>query len=136
MTTDNEATEAIYQRFLDNFTGVVAGNIDFDNEKFEPAGSGAWVRLTVRGRSRVQDTLGKTGNRRFRSAKSVFVQVYTDIDTGVQQADILGAEARDVFEGVSFSGLDFGNAFKEEKGPDGKWYEVLVEAEFEYDEIK
>ena len=136
MTTLSEAKEAVYQRFVDNYTGVTLDRITFDNEDFNEPDTGDWVRLVVRSTSRIQDTLGKAGNRRFRSTASVFVQVYTATNTGVKQSDTLAVEAADIFEGVSFSGLDFQSAVIRETGPDGKWYQSVVEAEFSYDEIK
>lgn len=136
MTTLNEAKEAVYARFAANFTGMTADRIAFDNEEFNEPGTGDWVRLSVRSTGRLQDTLGKSGNRRFRSTASVFVQVYTEANTGVKQSDTLAKEAADIFEGVSFGGLDFTAAVIRETGPDGKWYQTLVEAEFDYDEIK
>ena len=136
MTTLNEAKEAIYLRFTTNFTGVASNLIAFDNEEFEEPDTGNWVRLVVRSSARLQDTLGQAGNRRFRATASVFVQVYTEANTGVQQSDTLAKEAADIFDAVSFSGLDFQSAVIRETGPDGKWYQSVVEAEFDYDEIK
>jgi hypothetical protein len=136
MTTVNEAKEAVYSRFVANYTGVASNLITFDNEEFEEPDSDDWIRLTVRGIGRSQSSLGKTGNRRFRSTASVFVQIYVLVNTGIQQADLLAKEAADVFEGTSFSGLDFREASINEIGPDGKWYQTLVEAPFDYDEIK
>ena len=136
MTTLSEAKEAVYQRFVDNYTGVTLDRIDFDNEDFKEPDTGDWVRLVVRSAARFQDTLGKSGNRKFRSMASVFVQVYTEANTGVKQSDTLATEAADIFEGVSFSGLDFRSAVVRETGPDGKWYQSVVEVEFDYEEIK
>lgn len=136
MTTLNEAKEAVYLRFTDNFTGVTADRIALDNEEFNAPSAGTWVRLTVRSIARAQDTLGKVGNRRFRSTATVFVQVYTETNTGIQQSDALAKEAADIFEGVSFSGLDFRSATSRETGPDGRWYQAVVEAEFDFDEIR
>ena len=136
MTTLSAAKEAVYQRFVDNYTGVTLDRIVFDNEDFDEPDTGDWVRLVVRNIGRAQDTLGKAGNRRFRSGAIVFVQVYTEANTGVQQSDTLAKEAANIFEGVSFSGLDFRSALVRETGPDGKWYQSVVEAPFEYDEIR
>ena len=136
MTIPSQAKEAIYLRFVDNFTGVIIGRIVFDNEDFKEPSTSDWVRLTVRSTARTQDTLGKTGNRRFRSRASVFVQVYTEANTGVKQSDTLAKEAADIFEGVSFSGLDFQSAVVRETGPDGKWYQSVVEIQFDYDEVR
>lgn len=137
MTTSNEAKEAVYARFVANYTGVdVDTNLALDNEEFDEPEAAPWVRLTVRGLGRAQNTLGRSGNRRFRSRGLVFVQVYVPANTGVQQSDSLAKEAADLFEGVSFSGLDFRAADIQETGPDGKWFQTVVEAEFDYDEIK
>ncbi len=136
MTTLAQAKEAVYARFVANYTGVTVDRITFDNEEFNEPGTGNWVRLTVRSGPRLQDTLGKTGNRRYRSSARVLVQVYTPANTGVQQGDTLATEARDVFEGVSFSGLDFTNGQIRESGPDGRWYQHIADIEFDFDEIK
>ncbi|MEE8608998.1 MAG: hypothetical protein V3S55_15445 [Nitrospiraceae bacterium] len=136
MTTLNQAREAVYSRFIAQFTGT--SNIVFDNEAppFDTNVVTEWVRLAVRNIERAQDTIGVVGNRRYRSGALVFVQVYTRSDTGVQQSDTLTIEVVDIFEGVSFSGLDFNEAISKEIGPDGKWYQAVVEAQFDYDEIK
>lgn len=136
MTTITAAREAVYQRFVDNFTGVIASRITFDNESYDPDGTDPWVRLAVRTSNRLQSTLGGTGNRRFRSTASVLVQVFAEVDTGVKSLDELAKEAADIFEGRSFSGLDFQAVTIRETGPDGRWAQYLVEAEFDYDEIK
>ena len=136
MTTLNEATEAIYDRFLTNFTGLSTDRINLDNEDFREPSSGAWVRLTVRGGPRTQETLGRKTNRRFRTAATVAVQVYVEADTGVKLSQDLAKEAADIFEGESFSGLDFFTVDTRRTGPTGRWYQTLVEAEFDFDEIK
>lgn len=136
MTTANQAKEAVYQRFLDLFTGLADDKIAFDNDEFEEPNSEPWARLVVRMDTRLQETLGRVTNRRFRTTGTVFVQVYTVVNTGVKQGDTLAKEAADIFEAVSFSGLDFREANVRETGPDGKWYQHLVTAQFDYDEIK
>lgn len=136
MTTLNEAKEAIYQKFKDEFTGVVWGRVGLDNEEFNTPDSGDWVRLVVRSLSRKQNTLGKVGNRKFRAKALVLVQVFTEANTGVKQSDTLATEAANIFDGKSFSGLDFWSALVREVGPDKKWYQTMVEVEFDYDEIK
>lgn len=136
MTQLNEAKEAVYVRFVTMFTGVTSDRMAFDNEEFNQPETGDWVRLVVRSTARTQETLGQVGNRRFRATASVFVQVYTQVDTGVKQSDVLAKAAADVFDAVSFSGLDFQSAIVRETGPSGRWYQSVVEAEFDYDEIK
>lgn len=137
MTTLNQAKEAVYQRFVDNFTGVSADRITFDNEEFEAPSTGNWVRLVVRSQVRTQDTLGKKTNRKFREAANVIIQIFTRVNTGVSASDALVKEARDIYEGESFSGLDFQSVSTREAGPqEGTWYLAIVEAPFDYEEIK
>lgn len=135
MTTINEAREAIYARWVAN-TSIAAANYSFDNEKYDPPDSGQWARLSVRNTGSAQSTLGPTNGRRFRRTASVFVQLYDEVDQGLRQLDILARETRGIFEGVSFSGLRFTNVVIRETGADGKWFQVVVEAFFDYEETK
>ena len=132
MTTLGEAKESVYSRFVTEWAATTP--FVFDNE--EGSTDDPWVRVTVRSLSRGQETMGRTGNRRFRSAALVFVQVYTRTNVGVQQGDALATQARDIFEAVSFDGLDFNDGVVRESGPDGKWYQHVAEIAFDYDEIK
>lgn len=134
MTTLSEAKESVYSRFVTEWGATTP--FVFDNEELDGPTDDPWVRVTVRSISRGQDTLGRTGNRRFRSAALVFVQVYTRTNTGVKQGDDLAVQARDIFEAVSFSGLDFNDGVVRESGPQGKWYQHVAEIAFDYDETK
>ena len=134
MTTLNQAREAIYSRFVTEWAAATV--LTFENEEFDEPTDDPWARLTVRHTSRTQKTLGKVGNRKFRSAAIVLVQVYTRTNTGVQQGDTLAVQAKDIFEAVSFSGLDFNDGVVRETGPDGKWYQHLAEIAFDYEDIK
>lgn len=135
MTTVNQAREAIYQRFADN-TSLAAANYTFENEKYDPPDTGQWARLTVRNTGSAQSTLGPTNGRRFRRVGSVFVQLYDEVDQGLLTLDSLARATRGIFEGVSFSGLRFTDGVIRETGPDGKWYQVVVEVLFDYEETK
>lgn len=135
MTTINQAREAIYLRWENN-TSLAASRYTFDNEKFDPPDAGQWARVSMRNTGSAQSTLGPTNGRRFRRTASVFVQLYDEVDQGLQQLDVLTRETRGIFEGVSFSGLRFTDVDTRETGPDGKWYQVVVEAFFDYEETK
>lgn len=134
MTTLDEAEEAVHARFVAQWAATTL--FVFANEQFDDQGDAPWVRLTISNLPRNQETLGKPGNRKFRSQAIVFVQVYTLVNTGVKQGNSLAKQAADIFEGVSFSGLDFNAATVRKTGPTGKWYQHLAEAPFDYDEIK
>ena len=124
----------MYSRFVAQWGTTT--RIAFDNEEFEEPRDTPWVRLTVRHTARGQETMGRPGNRKFRASATVLVQVYTRTNVGVKQGDALAVQAMDVFEGVSFSGLDFNDGFVRETGPSGKWYQHVAEIEFDYEEIK
>lgn len=134
MTTLDEATELVYQKFEDEW-GITTV-FTFENEQFDEPDEDPWARVSVRQTIHGQSTLGKVGNRRYLSVASVFVQVYTRVNTGVQQGGVLAKQAADIYEGTSFSGLRFTNASTRPSGPDGKWYQHLMEAEFDYEETK
>lgn len=134
MTTLNEARAAVYTRW--NAQWGTTTPFQFDNEAFTAPDKDPWARVTVRHTTSVQDTLGRPTNRRFRRSAVAFIQLYALVDTGLAALDGLAQTARAIFEGVSFSGLDFNNVVVRETGPDGKWYQVTVEGFFDYDETK
>jgi len=137
MTTLSEARESVYQRFIDNFTGLSSDRITFANEEFEAGPSDSWIRLVVKTLTRAQSSLGRVTNRRYRTTASVMIQVFVPANSGVAAADTLAYEAASIFEGVSFDGLDFDQAaIVNEIGVDGYWFMTLVESIFSYDEIK
>lgn len=133
MPTINAAREAVYDRWNTQWGATTP--FTFDNEKFSTPDV-PWARLTVRNTQSAQHTLGAVGNRRFRRLASVFVQLYDIVDNGLATLDGLAQTARGIFEGVSFSGLAFNNVVVRESGADGKWFQVVVEAFFDYEETK
>lgn len=143
MTTINEAREAIYDKFLDAWTvsspepGFVTP-YTFDSEQFDPPDDEPWVRVTVRHTGSTQETLGPAGSRKFMRTGICFVQVFTRSDKGVKQADELARRAALAFEGERIVGttVRFLDVVTRETGPEGKWFGVVVQANFEYDETR
>lgn len=135
MTTLNDAREAVYGRFLANFTEVSSDAIAFDNEELEQP-SDEWVRLTIRTVNRQQDTLGAEGNRSFKSDASAFVQCFVRSNTGTQRADVIARDAAEALEGASFSGVSTLAAIPREQGVTGMWFMMLVEVPFSFYETK
>lgn len=134
MTTLVEARESVYSRFssLWTFTPFIFENVDTDLD----TGEVDWARLSVNELGGGQETLGPTGNRKYRRVFSAFVQIYTQTNKGMKRAAQLGEEVRTIFEGVSFSELDFNNVLVTDLGPDDKWQQTLAEADGRYTEIK
>lgn len=134
--TINEARDAVYERFLAQWTATPATAYTFENEKFDPPAGIPWVRVTVRNIGSTQACLGPPGNRRFRRSALGFAQIFTPADTGTKDSDTLAAAFAAIFEAVSFDGLDFRAASSREVGVDDGWHLTLVEVPFEYEEIK
>lgn len=134
MTTLVDVRESVYARFdaLWTFTPFVFDNVDTDLDE----GEVAWARLTVRELGGGQDTLGRVTNRKYRRVISVFVQIFTPTNSGMKQAGELAEEARSIFEGVAFDGLDMNDVNVRDLGTEGKWQRTLAEADGRYTEIK
>lgn len=133
MTTIVEAREAAYQRFVDQYSTTA---FTFENETFTPPTDAGWVRFSVRHRPGGQETLGAVGNRRFRRRAVVVCQIYTPSNQGLQESDQIVQAIRTIFEAVSFSGLDFNDTEVRASPPVDEWHVQIIEAFFDYDEIK
>jgi hypothetical protein len=136
MTTLPEAREAIYGAFETAWGATTSFTLD--NEEYDPPSNANWVRVSVRHQFATQETLGGSGNRRFARLGSAFIQIFTLENTGTEDADTLATTAQAIFEGVSLTGttVRFRDVIIREEGLDGKWYQTVVEATFEYDETK
>ena len=133
--TRNEAVQAIYLRVLENYS-LDDSRIFLDGDGGEEPEGGEWIRVTVRHTTAPQVTLGRKTNRKFDRNGNIFIQVFTEAESGRESADLLAQEAVDLFEGEGFDGIDILNAESRETGADGKWYIILVECEFTFEEIK
>ena len=140
--TPEEARTAIYDRFKSGFTDKQSADdvtVIQDSEKATDPATDAWVRISVRHSGREGNTIGgqerlSAGVFRFRrtskSTARVFLQLFTKI--GQPPLDALALEAANVFDSISFSGMHFQPAITRELGPDGKWFVILIEIQFEY----
>lgn len=142
MTTENEAREAVYGRFVDQWgdtTVIVLGA-----EKHTPTDGVAWARCSTREIASTQESLGPVGGRIFTRRDMIQIQIYSPAkgegsDTARYEAyaDELRRSARAIFEGVRFDGLTTGEADARPLGVDGgKWLVSLVKAECQYQETK
>lgn len=134
MTTPNEAAEAITARIDALYTTT---DFAFENEDFtEPPPDTAWVRFSIRTQVRGQNTLGKIGSRKYRSVALLMAQVFGPTNEGRAGNDAIAKAILDIFEGTSFSGVDFINGVARESGVKRRWTMYIVEIDFEYDETK
>ncbi len=138
MATLQEAREAIYLKFLTDYTALPAAQVTVDNEDFEPPSELAWGRLSVRHTGATQESLGGVGFRKFTRIASAFFQVFVPENQGVDEADVLAQAARDILEGISLVGntIRFGSTAVREVGIEDGWYGIVVESFFQYTETK
>lgn len=134
MTTINEARTVVYERFEAAWGALSA--FTFENEAFTPPVGLPWVRVSVRNLDSEQECLGSPGHRRFKRNALAFAQVFVPGDSGTKDSDTLAEAFRDIFEGVSVTGLDFRAASTREVGVDNGWHQTLAEAPFDYRETK
>lgn len=134
--TINDAREAIYSAFVTGWAD--AAPYTFENENFDPPAGAAWVRLSVRHRAAVTDTLGVTSKRKVLRIGGAVLQIFTPRDQGMQEADELAETFRSIFEGktITPATLWFTTVSTREAGPDGEWLMLVCDASFTYnDEI-
>jgi hypothetical protein len=112
--------------------------VAYDNKTFDAEGQNtAWVRLNVQFITGSISALGQVGDRLFRNEGLVFVQVFTPVGGGKSPNTLLATTARNVFRGVQLAGgLWFRNEGITHVGPEGKWYQQNVSAEFIFDEVE
>ena len=134
--TPDQADKAIQAAFFQAWgrtTPIAWDNLDFDAE----GQNKPWVRLNVQFTTGSISDLGIVGDRRFRNEGFVFVQVFTPVGGGKSINTVLATTARNVFRGVQLvGGLWFRNEGIVDVGPDGKWYQQNVSAEFIFDEVE
>jgi hypothetical protein len=141
MTTLNEARDAVYARFLDEWKDDEEAALTpfcLDNETLD--NHPTWSRCSVRSMPGGQETLGRPGNRKYHRKALVRVEVYTPPGEGLQAADLLVQKAVALFEGRSLLGttVKLYDAQTAEVGlvDEGRWFLSTFQASFDYEEIK
>lgn len=132
----DEADKAIQSTFIAAWSGATP--VALDNKPFDADGLNVpWVRLNVQFTTGSISALGQVGSRCYRNEGLVFVQVFTPVGGGKSANTLLATTARNVFRGVQLAGgLWFRNEGIIHVGPDGKWYQQNVSAEFIFDEVE
>lgn len=137
-TTYEEAQEAFLQKFVDTWAST-GFRYTFENETgFSTPENAPWARFTIRHNVANQETQGQSGNRKFNRSGSCFVQIFTPLDEGTKRSKALTAVVVAGFEGDRIIGstIRFLDVIPRETGPEGEWYQVVVEIVFQYTEIK
>lgn len=142
MTTLSEAKQILYNAFVVGWTTTTP--FQFDNENgtnlngSDPAdGEAPWLRIVARNETFEQHTLGPEGGRKFIRNGRLLIQIFVLAnEQGSSAADTLSEQLTDIFEGKRFGGVTINTWLIREVGNDGKWYQVIADSTFEYEEIK
>ncbi len=97
----------------------------------------AWCRINIRHSRGEQATLADgNGGSLFRQEGVVIVQVFADFksNAGSTLAVRLAMVAKKAFEGKRTPNVWFRRARYQEVGREGRWYQINVTADFEWDE--
>jgi hypothetical protein len=138
MTNIVEANEKIAQLFVDTWT-TTGHEYTLENEKFDPPDDAPWARFTSRISASSQDTLGVEGSRKFERSGSVLIQIFVPTNSGSKVSKELAGVLLQAFEGQRITGttIHFLDVIPRETGPDGnKWYQTIVEVNFNFYETK
>jgi hypothetical protein len=108
----------------------------FDNagDDVTPPQNSAWVRLTILPGASQQVEMGNT--RRWRRVGVLVVQIFVPAASGTGLAAELGDTVRDIFEGVTISGVIFRATSLNRVGLDGAWLQYNASTSFQADELR
>lgn len=139
MTTRTQARDQILTLFRTAWLTLTppVPPLLFDDVKADiPAATSPWARVSIQTYGGEQATFGQAGNRHFDHFGVVTVQIFTPAFDGLDLSDTLVQAAQDAFEGQSTPHIWFKNVRAVDIGSDGDWYNVNVQADFLYTNIK
>lgn len=150
--TTEEARRGIYDTFYQHWNDVTLGWQSISGLTVEPPivwenvqqvdvsdVSGPWLRAQVRHNGSEHDSFGQDGEGSFRATGIVTIQAFAPLDNdGLIFHDRLVNVVRRAFRGKTgvdtYCGIVFRNARINEVGPEERWFQTNVLADFEYDE--
>ena len=138
MTTIDAAREAIYERWRVQWGTRTPYVFQNEDERLLDAGSVAWARLTVMSHDGAQETLGRSGERKFWRPMFILVQLFHPRNSGMRASGLDAAAAQAIFEASSFSGVHVFNMPVEEQPTqeNDKWVTTLLTGDAAFEEIK
>lgn len=148
--TLTEARDGLFEAFNDAWTalapaqnGGVIPHVDWqgDDDGSKRDTSAPWARVSILHGLSFQQTAGPVGGRIFQRNGSIIINIFTPLSSGegLTQAEALATIARNAFEGNTAGPggcIWFRNVSVLEAGPDGAWFQVNINADFLYDELK
>jgi len=136
MPTYNEVREALLKVIDDEWT---ATEFYFDNEIQNKPTNREWLHFRVRNLHSEQTSLGKPGNRRYTHYGIVRAELWGPTNEGMKTLELRADELKDLFEGIGeFNGVRVRiyNASIRDGETDGASHSMVVQFDYEFDEIK
>lgn len=139
--TEEQAIEALTQRWVDTWPALQPSvPYAFRGETIDAAAT--WVRVTFRGLTREQATMGPVGGRRFEDRGLIFVQLFADVGTGDRLLARLAGSVREVYEArtigseelVTFAAARQPGGDRDSRLSDGRWEMAVVTIPYWFDE--
>lgn len=137
MATPNQVREALLKTISDYWT--VPETLFFDNEIQDKPYATTWLHFRVRNTNSSQTSLGKPGNRRYTHFGHVFAELWGPKNEGMKDLENTADAIRDLFQGIgTFNGVRIRtNDVSIRDGiVDGSAHSIVIEFEYEFDEIK
>jgi len=143
-TTIATVREAIYARMVEFWAAASrTETVTYEPSAYTPP-TGAWARLFVRFIPRVQETLGKEGNRKFEGRGRIFVDHFDVVDyepvaaasKGTALVDAMAQQTIEIFEAVRFSGVITFAAEPRDIPSDGRLFGMRVTVPFQYHQTR
>lgn len=124
----------VQEFFSENFTGVEAEKIAWDNVSFTPVNGEAWVRVSLQHNISNMVSVGGP-NVKIRRFGILFVQVFVPEGNGTALAEQIADNVATTLEAKQMdTGLTFQETTKREVGVGAGWYQVNVSTPFYYDD--
>lgn len=147
-----QACDGIQKTFFDHFSDplvgwasvpglTVAPTIHWQNvqQRSAPSVAAPWMRFQIQHVDGEQDSFGLDGEGSFEARGFVTIQLFVPQDqNGLISARQLAKVLQRAFRGKTgvgeYCGIIFRNARINEVGPEDRWFQINVLANFEYDE--
>lgn len=138
MSVWREVQETLYQRFADAWAATTPYTLE-NETGFDPPNA-QWVKVSVKQQPGGQGSMGPPGDRRFDRVGIVFMQLREPPGGGVGALSDLAEQAKVIYEGCRFGPHDIRFAAAqigdESEVDEGRWWGCLVQARFDYEEIR
>ena len=147
-----QACDGIQKTFFDHFSDALVGwasvpgitvapTIQWQNvqQRSAPSVAAPWMRFQIQHVDGEQDSFGLDGEGSFEARGFVTIQLFVPQDqNGLISARQLAKVLQRAFRGKTgvgeYCGIIFRNARINEVGPEDRWFQINVLANFEYDE--